>query len=428
VHHENHTDFIDVVSNIKPTTLSGKTKGILFVMMVVGFGTFAYQAFGDQPRIGWIAFLHNLYFFTGLAAAGVLVAAIQQVTNANWGRPIKRFAEASGAFLPVAMLGLVVLYLGSEHVYSWVTDPPHTPHKHFWLQKEFLFGRDFIALGILTFVAFRFMKASVRPDIGLAAEKNPDHYTKPKLWDGLENEVKTGYKKMSFYGPMYCLLFALIISLLAYDLIMSLDPTWISAMFGGWNFTTVMLTGWISIYFMAYFMGNRFGLQKYMHRKMYHDAGKLTFGFTVIWGYLFFSQYLVIWYGNLPQEVGYVLTRINDPWKTFAIVVFLMVFILPFIFGLGKERKMSFMSFLPVILVSLIGIWIERFLLIAPSSWYYDRATDHFKGGLTGLLISDGLVFIGFLGLFLFVYANYLYKRPVMVISDPKLSDGINRH
>jgi len=428
VHHHKHTDYVEVVSNIKPGSLSGKTKGILAVMMVVGFGTFLFQAFGDQPRIAWISFLHNLYFFTGLAAAGVLVAAILQVTNAHWGRPIKRFAESSGAFLPFALLGIVILYFGAEHVYVWVNEPPHTPHKHFWLQREFLFIRDFVALGVLSLVAFAFMKASSRPDIGLAAETNSGNYTEPKGWEGLEKEVEKSYHSMGKFGAAYCLLFAIIISLLAYDLIMSLDPQWISGMFGGWNFTTVMLTGWISVYFMAHFMGKRFGLEKYMHKLLYHDAGKLTFGFTVVWGYLFFAQYMVIWYGNLPHETGYILTRLAEPWKQLSYVAFLLVFLLPFIFGLGKARKMSFKSFLPVLIVSLVGIWLERFLLIAPSSWYYDRALDQFKDGISTLLISDVLVFIGFLGLFLFAYAWYLYRRPVMVIADPKLSDGINRH
>ncbi|PIE90315.1 MAG: hypothetical protein CR997_06915 [Acidobacteria bacterium] len=429
MHHENHTDYIDVVSSIKPGSLSGKTKVTLIVMMLIGFGTFVYQAFvGDQPRIGWIAFLHNFYIFTGLAAAGVLVAAIQQVTNANWGRAIKRFAEASFAFLPVSLVGLVILYFGSEHIFSWVTEPPHTPHKHFWLQKEFLFARDFVALLILTFIACRFVKASLRPDIGLAAEKNPDSYTKPDNWNGVEEEVKTAYQKMGFWGALYCLAFAVVISLLAYDLIMSLDPTWFSAMFGGWNFTTAMLTGWISVYFMAFFVGNRFGLQKYMHKLMYHDAGKLTFGFSVVWAYLFFAQFLVIWYGNLPHEVGYVLTRIHAPWDKLAITVFLMVFIIPFVLGLAKEPKMAFKTFVPILLISMIGIWLERFMLIAPSTWYFDRAAEMFKPGIAGLIISDILVFIGFLGLYLFAYTKYLYSKPVMVISDPKLPLGINRH
>jgi len=429
VHHETHTDFIEVVSKIKPTSLSSKSRGILIAMMVIGFGTFAYHAFvGDQPRIAWISFLHNLFIFTGLAAAGVLISAIQQVTSANWGRAIKRFAEASGAFLPYAMVGIVILYFGANHVYVWVEHPPHTPHKHFWLNREFLFIRDFIALGILTLVASRFTRASVRPDIGLVAEHNPDAYTKPKFWAGIEEEVESAQKTMSFYGPLYCVLFAVIISLLAYDLLMSLDPQWLSGMFGGWNFTTVMLSGWISVYFMAHFMGNRFGLQKYMHKLMYHDAGKLTFGFTVVWAYLFFSQYLIIWYGNLPQEAGYVLTRLSGPWEKLSYTAFLLIFLLPFIFGLGKKAKMSFKTFLPILLVSSVGIWLERFLLIAPSSWYYDRAAEQFKPGISALLISDVLVFIGFLGLFLFVYARYLYKRPVMAISDPKLFAGINRH
>lgn len=432
MHHHHHTDYVDVVSAQGPATLSSKWRGIFIVLMVIGFSAFAYQAFLNEgsERIGWIAFLHNFYFFTGLSAAGVVVAAIIQVTRAFWGRPIKRFAEAAGAFLPVSILMLVVLYFGAEHLYEWIDYPPPAGgNKAIWLQKNFMFARVIIGLGLLTWIAHLFSKTSLRTDLGLAHEKHPELWPQPANWDGLENEIAKGQQRQSKLGVFYCFAFAFIISLLAYDLIMSLDYHWISTMFGGWNFTSFMLLTWGSLVLITHLMSKRFGVDHYIHRLTYHDLGKLTFGFTVVWGYLFFAQYNVIWYGNLPHETGYLLTRFYDQaWRPISLIVFALVFLIPFIVGLGKKIKMSPKTFAPVVIISFAGIWLERFILIAPSTWYFDRHEMAFQPGIGQLLIFDVLVFLGFFGLWALLFTRRLYRYPIMVISDPKLGQGINRH
>ena len=401
--------------------------------MIIGFVAFCLSAFAfEKHRIGWIALLHNLYFFTGLSAAGLLIAAINQACRANWGRPVKRFAEACGAFLPFSLVGLVVLYFGAEHIYEWINYPPDAelyPSKHMWLTKNFVFARDFIALTLLLLIGRRFMNASSRADMGVAHEHHPDLWTQPAGWLGAEAEIEKSQNTQSRFGVLYCIIYAIVISALAYDLIMSLDFRWISTMFGGWNFTTFMLLSWSSMMVITHFLSRRFGLEHYMSKQLYHDLGKLTFGFTVVWGYLFFAQLMVIWYGNLPHETGFIITRVKtETWQAYSWTVFAMVFLLPFILGLGKQRKMSPYTFAPVIILSICGIWLERFLLIAPSCWYFDRHQGVFEGGIGMLLFVDVLVFLGFFGAFALVFTNYLYKRPLMVIADPRLDLGINRH
>lgn len=431
--HHHHNDYVEVISAKGPTSLSTRMKVIFTLMMILGFGALLVASiFTDRPRIVWIPFLHNLYFFTGLSAAGVVIAAIIHVTRAYWGRPIKRFAEATGAFLPFSIAGLLILYFGADSIYEWITYPPDPElyhNKHIWLQKNFMFGRQIVVLLILAFLAHRFASFSTRPDLGLAHEKNPDLWKQPDRWRGLELEVARSQRGQAVYGVLYCFAYAFGISLMAYDLIMSLDFRWVSTMFGGWNFTTFLLLGWGSMVIITHFMSRRFQLEGYMHRLLYHDLGKLTFGFTIIWGYLFFAQYLVIWYGNLSHEAGYLMTRFfGETWRPFSLVTFALVFLLPFILGLSKNLKMSPKTFAPVVLISFIGIWLERFVLIAPASWYYDRHAETYSSGIGLLLFMDVLVFLGFFGLFAMVFSRYLYKRPVMVISDPKLDGGIHRH
>lgn len=431
--HDHHSDFVGPVSAHGPQTLHPKTRNIYLSMVAVGLLTFAIAVFGtDSPRMGWIALLHNLYLFTGLAAAGVVVATILQTASANWARPIRRLAEATQAFFPIAIGGFLLLYLGADQLYSWVDFPPdeHSNKRH-WLTPNFWIVRVVGSISVLWLLAHLFSKAGERPDFGLAHQHN-SLWPKPANWLGLKDEVDRAQKRMSLIAPFYCLLFAVLTSFLAYDLLMSLDYRWFSTMFGGWNFTTHMLSAFGMLYFFAHFAAKRFHLDSFFPRPMWHDLGKLTFGFTVVWGYLFFAQYLVIWYGNLPHETGYLITRFHtEPWEPISKVVLALVFVLPFILGLSKERKMSFKGYAPVVVISLLGIWLERFMLIAPACWYYDSAADGHGGHfapLAGLLLVDALVFIGFLGAFLWAYTSFLFKRPVLPISDPRLPLGIERH
>jgi len=444
VSHHHHTDYVEVVSAKGPQKLSGAMRGLFITMTVVGFAAFLLLLFLGQEKIAWISYLHNFYFFAGLSAGGLLIAAIVHVARAMWGRPIKRFGESFGAFLPWTLLLLLPLwFVGGEHLYEWMEWPrlaaekPEVwasiqevyPHKVSWLSQHFTFGRVLLCLLILIFLGRRFMKLSLRPDLGLAHEKNPDLWSQPSGWNGLEAEVEKSYESQFHTGVLYCFAFAFCISMIAYDLIMSLDYRWFSTMFGGWNFTSFILISWASLYLMTARLSADHGLEKYMHRKLYHDLGKLIFGFTVVWGYLFFAQLMVIWYGNLSHESGYLITRIhNETWSTYSWTAAVMVFLIPFAIGLGKVRKMYPKRHGIIVLISILGIWLERFCLIAPASWNYDRHNMVYEGGVGGLLLADLAVSIGFLGLFLLVVTNYLYKQPLMVISDPRLDEGINRH
>lgn len=430
--HHQHSDYVETVAKLGPHRLSSGKRTLFLIMAAIGIVTFLVAIFVGRPRYGWIAFLHNLYFFSTLAAAGVVVAAIIQVARAMWGRPIKRFAEAMGSFLPVTFVGIIILYFGGDHLYEWMAvgvDADFYPNKATWFTPVRFFGLQLLAVALLIFVANKFRSLSLRPDLGVAHEHAPDLWEQPRHWAGADEEVKKAQAAMSKWGVFYCIAFAVIVSLMAYDLIKSLDYRWVSTMFGGWNMTTSILAAFATLVWITHFMSNRFGLQKYMHPKLYHDLGKLTFGFTVVWGYLFFAQFLVIWYGNLSHETGYLKTRFyGETWRPIALLTFALIWLIPFILGLGKKWKMSPKTFGPIALISLVGIWFERFMLIAPATLYYDRETMQFTGSVGYLLTIDVLVFIGFAGIFALCFTNYLYKNPVMPISDPRLDEGINRH
>lgn len=471
--HHHHTDYVEVVSSKGPQQLSGRMKGIFMTMIVVGLLAFVGALFLPQKRIAWISFLHNLFYFTGLSAGGLCVAAIMHVARSHWGRPIKRFAEAMGAFLPITLIGIIVLWVGAmtvtpayheEHAaggghgaeLEWIFDKPEYEeikgtlsdpnetiwewvgmrpieanyhNKHFWLQTNFVFGRQALAILLLIFIGWKFRSNSDRTDFALANKHN-SAWPAPSGYGDHDSEVEKSQNNQTFWGVLYCFAYPVVFSLMAYDLIMSLDYRWISTMFGGWNFTSGLLQSWGMLVFITWWMAGRHGVDQYISKKLYHDLGKLTFGFTIVWGYLFFAQLNVIWYGNLGHETGWLITRFHPDgdWGKLGITVACLIFLIPFILGLSKKRKMKPATFAPVVIISACGLWLERFLLITPAAWYYDRSTDTYEGGIGLLLAVDLCVMLLFLGSFCLMFANYLYKRPVMVVSDPRLDEGINRH
>ena len=156
-------------------------------------------------------------------------------------------------------------------------------------------------------------------------------------------------------------------SLLAFDLIMSLAHKWVSSLFGVFYFMGSYLAALMALAVLAIAVRRRMGLDAVFSSRQQHDLGKLCFGFTVFWAYLMWSQFLVIWYGNLPEETFFIFYRLIDPWRPFGIAVFLLVFVLPFIGLLGVKPKKSSLLLTTFALVSLLGIWLERYLEIVPS-------------------------------------------------------------
>ena len=156
-------------------------------------------------------------------------------------------------------------------------------------------------------------------------------------------------------------------SLLAFDLMMALAHKWVSNLFGAFYFMGSFLAALMGLAILTIVLRRVMGLAQLVSPKQLHDLGKLCFGFTVFWAYLMWSQFLVIWYGNLPEETYFIFYRLIGPWRPVGIAVFLLVFLLPFVGLLGAKPKKYPPTFLAFALVSLAGIWLERYLEIVPS-------------------------------------------------------------
>ena len=163
------------------------------------------------------------------------------------------------------------------------------------------------------------------------------------------------------------LLFAIVFTLLAWDWVMSLTPDWTSTLFGWWFFMGAFLSGIAMTAFLATRVRSGMKLESYLTPLHFWDVGKLIFAFSIFWVYEFWSQYLPIWYANLPDETWWVFLRFEEPWRALGMTVFTFVFLLPFVGLMNMATKKSPFWLALFSLIVLSGMWLERHVLVMPS-------------------------------------------------------------
>ncbi|HEX9582429.1 MAG TPA: NrfD/PsrC family molybdoenzyme membrane anchor subunit [Gemmatimonadales bacterium] len=383
------------------------------VLAVAGLALFALLLMGDDPGRAWRAYHVNFLFFTGVSLGGVAFSAAFRVTKGAWAGPIVRFAEAGAAFLPVALVCFLVLFLGRQYLFPWIDHP--TPARGSWLTVSWVFWRDLAALLAVFGLAIAYVYHNLRPDLAALRDHVPEArravYQKFAAgFSGTPEQTAANERRLDRLAPAFLMVYAYLVTLIAFDLVMSLAPYWYSTLFGWWFFMSAFLTGLTTLGLMTVYWRGRLGLQSLIGRQQFHDLGKLVFGLSVFWAYLMFSQFLVQWYGNLPDETAFPFYRMWGEWRPIAVLVGLMVFMIPFWGLIWVKAKITPLTFAIFVAVSLAGVWLERYLLVQPSLTEQGPAFGLPELGVTA----------GFLGLFLLAYG--LFARSFPMIS-PRLAD-----
>ena len=394
--------------------VSVTTQRTLLMLGAVGAIAFLYGVFlGDEIR-AWQALLVNFLFFAGLAQAGVVLSALLQMTSARWGRSLKRVAEATAAFLPVSLVLLIILLAGVARWAPWVHDPPALTQA--WLNIPFFVTRQIAGFVLLSGFSVAYVYTSLRPDIGLLHESGAQKASGLAArvivgWRGLAEERVASQARQDRLAPAVLLAYGVVFSLMGVDFVMALDPRWHSTLLGAYFFVGNLVLG---VAFLAVIAacGRRLQLQDYVGAGQLRDTATLLFGFCIIWAYMVWSQYLVIWYGDLPEETAFVIRRMEGPWAPVAWLVLAMVFLIPFVVLLSRAVKSHARGLTAIALVVIVGLWLERFILVAPSLWH---------GAGVPLGILEILITAGVLGLFVVCYTSFLRTFPVLAISDPRL-------
>lgn len=388
-------------------------KGALIVG-VLGMLLFAIGAATGQSR-AWQAFLVNWLFFTTIASAGVMFSAVQRITTARWSRGVIRFLEGYVAFLPIAAVGLlVIIFGGKSHLYPWwdlVGTGELIAEKETYFNHAFFYGRSILAFGALLALQVWYVWTSVRLDVGITPEHGASWAAglRARMRAGFGEERRELHSTHSLQGKLavaMALVFGFGWCVLAWDHSMSLDYHFFSTMYG-WQ---VFMGGWLVALMtwavqLRWWKGQFPELPELVTDKHYHDIGKLCFAFTAFWGYLTFSQFLVIWYGNLAEETHFFTLRLSGAWKVTTLVAAVLTFVLPFFGLLSVKAKLYSPTMLFFAACSFVGLWFSRYTEIYPS--LYGTKVDHAPLGFWELGI-----FAGFLGLFVWSYAQFMDAFP----------------
>ena len=381
---------------------------VFLAAVLIGGILFLTGIRGPQPERTWQIFLVNFLFWSGMAFGSVLFSAALVITKARWGRPLKRLAEAPAAFLPLAFLLFWVLFLGREKIFPWILHPQF--FKAAWLNIGFLFARNGIALFLLTAVSLGLVYFSVRDEKRISSQGREG-------WENFRDQGEKNLGKQAVLAPILAILYALTFSLIGFDLVMSLSPHWYSTLFGMYFFTGAFYSALAALIFLSILSVRTFELGNFIRKNQFHDLGKLLLAFCLTNGDFFFSQFLVIWYGNLPEETRFVIQRVNfPPWNFLAWTVLILFFIVPFATLLSKKVKMKQGPMLILTGLILIGMWLERFLLVAPSLWK--------KPGLP-LGLPELLISLGFLGLMALSIQWFFNRFPLLPLTDPIFLDTL---
>ena len=409
-----------------PRNLPMSLIGICGALVAIGIASFAYGLSTD-PDTAWRAYHVNFIYFATLAQGGLCLACAIVIIDAHWSGPIRHVAEGLAAWVPISFVLLAIGYFGRESIHTnWIHGAPMG--KEGWLSIPRVYITDLAILFVLSVLSVRFLRLSVRPALQGAAEQAPHAkgmFTRWSAnWRGDEDELAESARKLRVLAPIIALIYAFGYTIVGYDQVMSLTPTWFSTMFGWWFGWSGFLSGIAMTTLICVLLRNAPGWEDELTKDRFHDLGKMLFAFSIFWMYLFFSQYIVIWYGNLPEETQFFelrlgsqflqdswtfgFERFKEPYVATSMVAWAGCWIIPFWMLLGQAPKRSWYIVGPVAVIMLAGFWLERNVLVWPS-----------------LVPGDGLAWLGpvqlgiaagFFGAFALVFLIYSRIFPTLPV------------
>lgn len=381
------------------------SKTVLFffgVLVLVGLGTFFVQLGGEHPERAWQAYHINFLLWSAIAQGGLLFSIVMHLVGARWSRSMQSLAESFAAFFPLSFVLFILLFLGREYLFPWLH---HEHGKEVWLNLPFLFSRDLIGLLLLYGLGLAYLYYALRIKLDPGQTEGPLRNFLLRGKTGSEEEAEGYKKKMTVLSVLYILAYALVLTLIGFDLVMSMEPHWFSTLFGAYAFAKAFYLGLSGLMILSaiFYVGRK--EQSTLTSSHFHDLGKLLFAFCLVWADFFYVQLLVIWYGNIPEETHYVIQRVMTlPWKPLAVTVLIVGFLIPFFILLNRKVKSKPVPMIILCSVVIIGLWLEHLLLLGP-------AWNHHVSSLP-LGPTDVLITLGFLGLMALSIAYFLRLFP----------------
>lgn len=393
--------------------MSSKVKRNSFILMAIGVLAIAMGFLAGDDHAAtrtWTSIYISGFFFFGVGLTGTFFLAVQFAAESGWATVFKRIMEGMSAYIPIGALTLIAVFaagsFGAHHIFHWMDDRLYDvnsdhydqiiAHKKPYLNQAFWWFRSLAYLAVYVLFTNTFRKRSLEEDeIGMDKQR---------------------YIKNQTLAAIFLVLFGYTSTTFSWDWIMSIDTHWFSTIFGWYIFSGMWVSGMVMITLLTIYLRSK-GLMSFINDSHMHDMGKWVFATSFLWTYLFFSQFMLYWYSNIPEEITYFKARIEDyTWIFWGTVLINFIFPMLLLMSKDAKRNAGFMVFVGVII--FFGHWMDVFMLITPGAM-----KDHGHIGF----VEVG-TFLGFLGLFLYVVLNALSKRPLLVKGHAYLDESLHHH
>lgn len=373
------------------------------------------HAFHWYQRLYANLWINNVYF-TGIAVIGVFFFAIQYAAQAGWSAPLLRIFLSFGYWLPFAAIIMIASYFIVGHdIFHWthktlfdVNSPDYDKiidgkgAFFFWPLEKGTFPAFFIIRMVVFFGAWVLFFTKLK-NLSYQEDLNPGNQT----WFQIRK-----------WSALFLVFFAVSSSISAWDWVMSIDTHWFSTMFGWYVFASWFVAGLSAMTLVTVFLKER-GYLEMVNENHIHDLGKFVFAFSIFWTYIWFSQFLLIYYANIPEESVYFIERLqSDVYSPFIFVNLALNFFLPFLVLMTRDAKRHGIFLKLICSLIIIGHWFDFFLMVQPGT----------LGHNGGFGLMEVGMFLVFGSLVTYVVLNNLSKRNLIAKNHPMLEESYHHH
>jgi len=349
----------------------------------------------DSARI-WANVLLNNQFFLGISLGGAFFMAVHLIAWSGWHSVLQRIPASLVSFLPIAFVLMLLIFFGMNHIYHWSHYEGYDAileGKKTWLNVPFFFVR--MVFYFCGWISLTWLM-----------QKNTN-----KLISS--SDIKH-HKQRKIFAGIFLAFFAITVSASSWDWLMSLDAHWFSTLYGWYVFIGMFVSALAFIILLTWLL-KREGYLNYVKVEHIHNLSNLLLAFSIFWAYLWFSQYLLIWFGHIPEETVYFINRHEN----FQIVFFLNLalnFVVPFfaLMRYSSKRNLNWVAIVAAIV--FVGHWVDYYQMIMPSA----------AGESAGIGVIEISMTVFYLALFIFVVFRSLASRPLVVQHDPFVEESLH--
>jgi hypothetical protein len=390
---------------------------VSIIILFITHGTSSHEH--ERARF-WASLLQNSVYFLLVVNAAMFFICATTLAWGSWYLSFRRVPEAISACVPVigviTFVILMAIVFGGDHaIYHW-TDADHVKHDEVLNAKSGFLNKTFFTVWSAITIAGWWLLGKKMRNLSRQLDNH-----KPTM-----EESKKYIWNNTVWAAIYIVLFALTVaSSIPWLWLMSIDAHWYSTMYSWYTFASTFVSGMALITLFVVFMKNNNYLE-YTTREHLHDLGKFMFAFSIFWTYLWYSQFMLIWYANMPEETTYFEPRIQGPYRTVFLLNLVINFLAPLLLLMKRNAKRNYGTISMVAVLIIFGHWLDFYQMVFPSPMVNPESPT--KNTYVPLMLADFGVALGFVGTIMFVTARALAKAPLIAKNHPFFKESIIHH